>query len=156
MKNTTQNLVINHIFDTDPDLSYLGAFSDTKGKFAVKHESDSPRSYDWFNAENVENMKDAISNYKRMLQFSNDEIHCIGIEAEAKILIPEGNDPKFGILQTIKSGGLYGIESDSAKSYLKEIEADQFSELKTVLEQLNCDLSNWEDLIKDYQVQTQY
>ncbi len=154
--NTISHLVINRVFDTDPDLSYLGAFSDTKGNFAVKHETDDPRSSDWFNAEGVENMEQARQNYKRFLQFGNEEIHCIGIVAEAQILIPLGNDDKYGIRQNIQSGGLYGIESDSGESYFREVEADQFSELKTVLKQLNCDTSNWEALIKDYQIQTQY
>lgn len=38
-----------------------------------------------------------------------------------------------GILQTLRSGGLGGIESDSGDSYLEEIVQEQLKELQTIL-----------------------
>jgi len=37
------------------------------------------------------------------------------------------------VLQDVSSGGLWGIESDSDASYLKEIEAEELSELRKQL-----------------------
>lgn len=39
-------------------------------------------------------------------------------------------------LETLRSGGLWGIESDSGKEYLAEIEQAQLGDLKEHLEQL--------------------
>ena len=38
-----------------------------------------------------------------------------------------------GVIQRIQSGGLWGIESDSDKAYLKEIESEQLAELANEL-----------------------
>jgi hypothetical protein len=71
-----------------------------------------------------------------------------GIYAEATILIPCGTDGTMKI-ETIRSGGLYGIESDSGDKYLREIGDEQIAELKSYLETLNVetdgvDTDGWE------------
>lgn len=38
-----------------------------------------------------------------------------------------------GVVQTIHSGGLYGIESDSDDAYRAEVEAEQLTELRAIL-----------------------
>lgn len=74
----------------------------------------------------------------RLRQF-NDGLFCyIGIIAEAEVNV-QVNDgqayinrqiaPQY-LRQTITSGGLWGIESDSDASYLEEIEQEQLSELR--------------------------
>ena len=50
----------------------------------------------------------------------------IGIGARAEIVIGE-------TCQTIHSGGLWGIESDSEGTYLQEIEKDELADLRRVL-----------------------
>ena len=64
--------------------------------------------------------------YARMESLNNQNWYYLGIGAEAKVTI--GN-----VCQTIKSGGLWGIESDSEESYLKEEEQNQLAELRGVL-----------------------
>jgi hypothetical protein len=50
----------------------------------------------------------------------------IGIKATAKVLIGD-------TCQTIQSGGLWGIESDSGEDYLKDEEGNQLAELRAQL-----------------------
>ena len=60
-------IIIKHLIDENPDLSYLGEFSNEEGEFAIKHDLSDNRTYNYFNAENVENMKQAMQNYERMM-----------------------------------------------------------------------------------------
>jgi hypothetical protein len=52
----------------------------------------------------------------------------IGIRADAEYSV-DGSD----VVQEITSGGLWGIESDSGKSYFAEVEAEELAELRTQL-----------------------
>lgn len=68
--------------------------------------------------------------YERMERLQHGDWGYIGVRAEAEILIPS-ND--HSIAQAITSGGLWGIESDSDTSYLKDIEDEELSELSKQL-----------------------
>lgn len=77
--------------------------------------------------------------YERMESLNAGHWSYIGIRAEAKILIGDvARYPNFasGTIQTIGSGGLYGIESDSERSYFSEVAAEQLAELKNQLRAL--------------------
>ena len=130
MKKKINKIIINYIPDNDADLDWLGKFSQEPGKFAVKHDGGS-RSYPFFNAENVENMKQAKENYKRMMEFENGIVSMYGVKATAEIYT--SNDGKAWLINKVSSGGLWGIESDNEEKYLKEIEVEQLDELKDVL-----------------------
>jgi hypothetical protein len=65
----------------------------------------------------------------RCAEYHNGAFEFIGIRASASIRV--GN-----FLQSITSGGLWGIESDSDKPYLKEIEDEQLSELRDIRHEL--------------------
>lgn len=64
----------------------------------------------------------------------------IGIQAESSVVLlgvkPDGRFEHGSVVQRIHSGGLWGIESDSDKSYIEEIESEQLSELRTELKAL--------------------
>src|SRR3990167_6849492 len=124
-------IIIRHIPDYDADTSYLGEFSNTPGKYAVKHNGGS-REFPYFNAENVENMKQARQNCAEMMKINDGEIGFIGIKAEAEIVT--GNDAQkgYGLTNKISSGGLWGIETP-LDGYEKEVEAEQLDELKDLL-----------------------
>ena len=68
--------------------------------------------------------------YARMESYNLGFWHMIGIRAEAKIEIN-------GVIQTITSAGLWGIESDSDEEYLEGIECEQLSELREILADMN-------------------
>jgi hypothetical protein len=53
----------------------------------------------------------------------------IGVRADAEIIVD-------GVTQDISSGGLWGVESDSDRAYLAEIDGEQLSELRAQLRAL--------------------
>jgi hypothetical protein len=75
----------------------------------------------------------------RMRQYRDGQFNFVGIAAEAVILLHPVNESRHVMLdaaapiQTINSGGLWGIENDSDASYLKEIQDEQLSELRDQL-----------------------
>ena len=125
-------ITIKRQYDENPDLSYLGTFSDEPGKYAIGTSGNSD-VFQWFNADNVGNMKQARQNFKRMMEFETGDVHCIGIRAEAEIVTGQEN---FGTLNWIKSGGLWGIDSDAGEDVMKEVEGDQLMELMDILIEL--------------------
>lgn len=155
MKNTKriQSIKVQRVADSDPDTSYLGTFSNRAyTQFAIDHceRTGSNRTNgQWFNPGTVEDFKESASwipttvenkrqywhdamvknaeaDYARMIAFSDGQWEYIGIRATAEVVIA-------GTCQTVTSGGLWGIESDSDAAYLQEIEAEQVSELRTIL-----------------------
>ncbi len=65
----------------------------------------------------------------RYRQYRNGDFNYLGIRAEAEIVVN-------GVCQTITSGGLWGIESDSDRTYLSAVEQDELEQLKSILESL--------------------
>jgi hypothetical protein len=65
----------------------------------------------------------------RRQQYDNGDFSFIGIQAEAEIVVS-------GVCQTITSGGLWGIESDSTPAYLSEIEQEEIEQLQEILQAL--------------------
>lgn len=103
------------------------------------------REYRYFNPEvdssvtdRDESRKYAMQDYKRMKDYGNDW-YFIGIQAEARISIPDGGRTVNGqtrTIQRITSGGLWGIESDSEESHFAEVEREELDQLKTQLHAL--------------------
>jgi hypothetical protein len=147
------SIKIERVEDKSPDTSYLGTFDvEPKSEFAIDrtHETQVAR-YRYFNPATVEPYnalaswipakitgearraywleamtKNARADYERYLAFKNDEWYYVGVRASASIVI---ND----IAQTLTSSVLYGIESDSDKSYFDEIGAEELAELRGIL-----------------------
>ena len=67
--------------------------------------------------------------HDRRQQYDNGDFGFIGIRAEAEIVVA-------GVCQTINSGGLWGIESDSTPDYLSEIEQEEIEQLQEILQAL--------------------
>ncbi len=65
----------------------------------------------------------------RCRRYRNGDFGFVGIRAEAEVVV-------HGVCQTITSGGLSGIESDSARSYVSEVEEEELQELKAILQSL--------------------
>jgi hypothetical protein len=124
---TIHEINIIHMLDESPDLSYLDQFKDSK---------------------NPEEQKAYVQDQKRKQAYDRGRWHMIGIKAVATIHIPfevitnNGKETNFEI-ETIDSGGLWGIESNSGKPYLKQVATEQIEELKGYLQTLNVDLSSF-------------
>ena len=65
---------------------------------------------------------------------ANDAWCFIGVIAKCEVNVPDANGS--WTIQTIHSGGLWGIESDSGEKYLNEVGQEQLSELSDQLEAL--------------------
>ena len=109
MTKEIESISCQQIFDGDGDISWL-------------------QQYD-INSKDIEERKYALQDKKRLEAYYNDEWHFVGVQVVAEIRID-------GLLQTISSGGLWGIESDSSDEYFDEIFEEEKEQLKDVLLQL--------------------
>jgi hypothetical protein len=74
--------------------------------------------------------------YDRMESYNSLQWCYLGIRVEANVMLhvkQENMDSITGHIQTITSGGLWGIESDSDKSYIESVEQEELSALKSEL-----------------------
>lgn len=137
-KYRIESVKIEHAIDTDPDTSYLGEYGNKATSPAAIDRvarGDAGRGeYRWFNpaltGEQTGNPESPEQDYQRMEALNNQQWYFIGIIAKARIVSPAG------VIQTIRSGGLWGIESDSDKSYIESVENEQLAELRAELESL--------------------
>lgn len=206
-----RSIVMRRVGDSDPDLSYLGSYSNQAGPYSIDrrgpepgdeascktcywtirydepggwhhitqesepyteteeaeagHDAEPDReyrghglesgSYVYFNpvwqnyadgkgnlADEKEDMRYMRQDFERMESYHRGEWGMVGVYARASITVA-------GIIQTVQSGGLWGIESDSDESYFAEIEAEQLSELVTVLEELGFERTAIDEACED-------
>lgn len=105
-----------------------------------------PRELRYFNGpvenykgESPENIRKYVrQDYERMERLNRGDWCYIGIRAEAEVVSGgvqgrTSNGSPVHTIQQIRSGGLWGIESDSDRSYLEEVQKDELASLKTEL-----------------------
>ena len=66
-----------------------------------------------------------------MEDLNNGGWSFIGIIAKSDIVVN-------GVIQTVRSGGLWGIESDSDEADFAEVEEDELCQLESILSQLGA------------------
>jgi hypothetical protein len=69
---------------------------------------------------------------ERLKEYDAGQFCFIGIKVSTEILTSL-NEGKDWLINTITSGGLWGIESDSDSTYLKEVEQEEMIELEKTL-----------------------
>lgn len=135
-KRRILRVVLRHETDTGPDLSYLGEYSSAPGPddrtVDRQKRGDMERGeYRYFVAAmsgaETGNPKSVNQDYRRMEEYNRGGWCMTGVWAEAEVVLT-GN-----VIQTVRSGGLWGIESDSDDKYFKEVEAEQLGDLRTEL-----------------------
>jgi hypothetical protein len=146
--------------DTDPDLSHFGEYArHGDAPFSIDRNERGDRGLgelEFFHPGTVEPYdpkaswipkrirnkerywrrameKNAEADYARMESYNKGDWCMTGISAEARVIL-SGHT-----VQKIYSGGLWGIESDSEESYMKEIEEEQLAELREQLQA--CDFT---------------
>lgn len=121
--------------DDCPDLSYLGEYTSQPGDDdkTIDREERGDRGrheYRYFVAamsgEDTGNPESVEQDYRRMEDYNRNEWCMLGITAVAQVSLN-------GVIQTIHSGGIWGIESDSDKDYLEEMAQEQLNELREQL-----------------------
>jgi len=165
-----ESVTIKHIIDDCPDVSWLGEFtsdyqdsSDIKRGSVFEHDKGNSRTHDFFvpaisvNEHRNDLQKMGYSKgeserlarsycqleYDRMLALENGDFCFIGITAEAVVSYPIDNGSRR--LETLSSGGLWGIESDGG-NYLQEVEQEEIDNLKTHLVEFGVDLTNFDTI----------
>lgn len=76
---------------------------------------------------------------ERIKAWHYDEWHYVGVWAEAKIILS-------GTVQTISTGGLWGIESDSDEAYFREVEEQEYDELRDMLAKIGFTIEPWSEV----------
>jgi len=93
--------------------------------------------------------KYGMQDYKRMEGLERGDWSFIGIMAKAVVSYRLNG---YCRLETFTSGGLWGIETDAGE-YLDEVKTEELDGLKNHLEAFGVDLSNWDKLTKDIEIE---
>jgi len=124
--------------DDCSDLSHLGEYSDRPGADDVtidRAERGDQGLYEYryfiatMSAKDTGNPHSVEQDYERMESHNRGDWGMISIRAQAKIIVN-------GTCQTVRSGGLGGIESDSGDHYFSEVGGGELAELGVTLVEL--------------------
>lgn len=136
--------------DTDPDLSFLGEYSNSAGDNAIDREERGGRGhgeYRYFNCamsgEDTGNPDSPEQDYKRAEAYNAQQWCMIGIWVEAEVILSGDT------VQHIRSGGLWGIESDSGEDYFEEVQGEELSSLRDELEAIGFSKRQIDRAFKD-------
>lgn len=143
---------VKRMVDTDPDTSYLGYYSSKPPKDSELYV-DRKAQGDWSRNEmeyffpTSNELTSALEAYHRAESPNEGMWWYLGITAYADIQVSKGS-----VIQTISSGGLWGIESDSDESYFGEVICDELTELRSELESLGFTVEQIDDAFCKYEV----
>lgn len=73
-----------------------------------------------------------LEDYRRCEALNNGDWSYIGIVAKARVT------GSGGVVQTVRSGGLWGVESDSDEGYIRQVENEELSALAEILKGFGC------------------
>jgi hypothetical protein len=129
------SVTVRREVDDSPDLSFIGEYSrKPEGPNAIDRQerNDMGRNeYRYFNptmtAEETGNPDSPEQDYRRMENYNRGEWCMMGVFATAEVVLT-GN-----VVQKFRSGGLWGIESDSEESYFGEVAKEELSTLRDEL-----------------------
>ena len=139
MTATLISATIEIMIDTDPALDYLGEYSADPGPddrtVDRKKRGDQRRNeYRYFISETADYVEE---NYRRMERFQRGDLVSYGIRAKARVKAQITET--WSSTQTLRSGGLWGIESDAGSEYFNEIASEELCELIDILEQFGVE-----------------
>jgi hypothetical protein len=83
-----------------------------------------------------------LEDYRRCEALNNGDWNYIGVIAKAK-LVGMG-----GVIQTLRSGGLWGIESDSDEEYIRQVEDEELKGWAEILRGFGFDAQAVERAVK--------
>lgn len=115
---TVDRITIRSQIDTNPDLSFLTADSD-------------------------EDRRTARSLERRLRAYRRGDWEMIGVWAECIVSYPISSRGDRR-LETLRSGGLWGVESDSDPDYLSDVQQAQVLELRQHAERFGVDVESFD------------
>ena len=107
-KPTCIEIKVEHVDDSDPDLSWLDQSDAEMGEGFEAKSAERKATY-------------------------GETWSTIGIQAAAVYLIPVDSGSS---IQTVVSGGLWGVETDSDAAYIAEIEEQELAEVRELMDKL--------------------
>lgn len=136
MKTRIESIKLIREIDSDPDLSYLGEYSNHESANSIDREArgDCGRhEYRYFTpamtGEETGNPDSPEQDYERAESYNRGGWCMVGVYAVAEVIVN-------GTVQRIRSGGLYGIESDSDLGYFEDVARDELADLAATLADL--------------------
>lgn len=157
------SIIISHLVDSNPDISFIGEYTDKLkagvivrkyGEYFERLPEDAEipqpsrefRGFIPYAAGKPKGTEEyyeyGLHDFKRMEELNSGNFSIVGIVASAQVKYKEGDHFRF---EWLKSGGLWGIESDSG-SYIQEVEEEQLADLKGHLLAFGVDVSNFDRL----------
>jgi hypothetical protein len=154
--------------DESPDTSYLGVYQDEEqdgvivveeGRFLSDLQAEDPeysppergRDYRFFlpvagdeKPGTKEYAEYGMQDFEHMQGLNRGDWAYVGVWAEATVSYPVGNRGDRR-LEVLRSGGLWGIESDS-KEYIKETAKDELADLKEHLQKFGVSTEEFDEL----------
>jgi len=113
---------------------------------SCRYTNDDVKEYGW------KKVKEWIDQDHHRLETYGDLWVCVGVEAIAYLSVLLKSGPKgFAICQTIKSGGVWGIENDSGTEYLREEGENELAQLRNILTALGMENTEIDKAEKDAQ-----
>ena len=136
-KLVLESVTIVHVMDNDPDLSWLGTFSQKPEDGAIDHEPGNNRTFIYFSPGNgdPEHPEYAQQDYETMLAYERQNWWMVGIKATAQVSYECEHGTRR--LQDFESYSLWGNEKGMSndESHLREVEEDQLYDLRKHLVQ---------------------
>ena len=142
-----ESIKIKHIVEEQPDLSWLGTYSNTPTEHYIDRQERGDMGRNEFRYFNLGcgELEYLEKDYERAESYNNQQWCCIGIVAEATVSYHKGAG--CSRLETLSSGGLWGVESDSG-DYLDTIADDELEDLRDHLKEfgISCADEDWIEL----------
>jgi hypothetical protein len=85
---------------------------------------------------------------KRLAEYEAGDFGFVGLIAKATVSYQSGEDGARR-LETLSSGGCWGIEDDSDAEHIAEIKADELADLKSHCEKFGVDVSDFDTLAEN-------
>lgn len=169
MKPKIESLKLIHQADDSPDTSTIGEYTDQCSDWAIERSSgqyvkflpedfempSAGREYRFFEpyAGGEERgtkyyQTYGLQDFKRMEELQRGEWYYMGIYWIAEVSHEIKGNPGSRRIQSFRSAGLWGIESDSDESYFKEVAEEQLADLKEHLEHFGVNTRNLKKLAK--------
>lgn len=149
MTTRIDKITIVHEIDTYPDLSYIGTYADEPGPedgTIDRQARGDTRYHEWhyFIAAMSGDPNSVEQDYQRMESYNNRYWCMLGIYARAEVSYDTGVGNRR--IEYFESSGLLGVESDSEREYIAEVEQEELLDLKGHLEHFGVDTSNFDEL----------
>lgn len=140
---TTPTVRLTVEIDDDPDLSFIGTFQDAPGpadRTIDRREKGTmgQNEHRYFvaanSAEQTGNPDSVAQDWERAEAYGTEWV-MVGVRAVATLTVA-------GTTQTLRSGGVWGVENDAGPDHLTFLAGEELSELHAILTGMGLDVGN--------------